>query len=82
MLAVGLGVFALAGGAAFGANPPGTGQPNQDCGDLQATLPAPFVDETSAFSTVADAHYADGQLANPTAVSQYDVACFQLLSHG
>ena len=82
MLAIGIGVFALAGGVAFGANPPGTGRPNQNCEDLQATLPAPFVNPTSGFTLVGAANYADGQPKNTDAVSQYDVACLQLLSHG
>ena len=82
MLAIGLGVFALAGGVASGANPPGTGRPNQNCENLQATLPAVFADPSSAFTLVATASYADGQLKNQDASSQYDVACLQLLSHG
>jgi hypothetical protein len=73
--------------AAFAAsNPNGTGQPSQECGSSGATSrPAGFT--TGGFE-VAEAHYAgsDGtpSLANGsgTAVSQYDVACFQVTSSG
>ena len=80
--------FVLAGFAATGAsaarNPSGTGQPGAECGEAGATQePAGF--GTSGFAN-AEAHYA-GSEGTPSAangsshaVSQYDVACFQVTS--
>jgi hypothetical protein len=80
--------FVLAGFAATGAaaapNPSGTGQPGAECGEPGATVePAGF--STSGFAN-AESHYA-GSEGTPSAahgsshaVSQYDVACFQLTS--
>ncbi len=73
--------------AANGAsNPNGTGQPAQSCGSATApSNPAGF--DTAGFSN-AESHYAgsDGtaslQHSNSSpAVSQYDVACFQISQH-
>lgn len=74
-------------GAAFAAsNPSGSGQPHAECGDDNAgTEPAGF--GTGGFAT-AESHYAgsDGTHSlvsgNAHAVSQYDVACFQITSSG
>ncbi len=52
------------------------GQPNQSC-EEQTTAPAGF--STSGFAN-AQSHYADGS-HNDKAVSQYDVACYQLSNH-
>jgi hypothetical protein len=70
---------------AFAANPPGQGQPGQECGS--ATAP----DSPSGFSSDgfanAESHYADSdgtpsaEHGSSTAVSQYDVACFQVSQH-
>jgi hypothetical protein len=80
-----LAAFA-ATGAAAAPNPSGTGQPGAECGSAGATSePAGF--STGGFSN-AEAHYAgsDGtpSLAHGSsnAVSQYDVACFQVTSSG
>jgi hypothetical protein len=70
----------------FGGNPAGTGQPGAECGEEGATSePAGFL--TSGFEN-AESNYAgsDGtpSLANANsdhAVSQYDVACFQVTQH-
>jgi hypothetical protein len=67
-------------------DPSGTGQPSQSCGSPTApSNPAGF--DTAGFAT-AESHYAgsDGtpslQHANSSAaVSQYDVACFQVSQH-
>ena len=71
-------VAAFAAGPAS-ATPTGTrGQPSQDCEALAAsggTAPPGF--GTGGF-TNAKNHYADSQNGNLHAVSQYDVACFQL----
>jgi hypothetical protein len=79
--------------AAFAAVPAGAtstgnrGQPNQDCEALAAsggTGPPGF--GTAGFAN-AQAHYAGSEgtpsaaNGNSHAVSQYDVACFQLSSH-
>lgn len=59
-------------------NPSGTGQPSVECGDPGATVePAGF--GTSGFAN-AETHYASGANGNPHAVSQYDVACYQVTS--
>lgn len=81
------GVLMLGPAAALAApNPSGTGQPSQSCGGAGATSePAGF--STGGFAN-AEAMYAgsDGtpSLANgsATAVSQYDVACFQVTQAG
>ena len=63
-----------------------TGQPNQSCQSVLPTGPlSPAGFNTNGFS-VADTHYAgNGQTtqtpANSAAVSQYDVACFQVAQH-
>ena len=81
-------MLALSGGpAAFAApNPSGTGQPGAECGDPGATdAPAGF--GTLGFAN-AEQQYAgsDGtpSLANGSshAVSQYDVACYQVTNKG
>ena len=81
-------VLALSGSpAAFAApNPSGTGQPGAECGDPGATV------EPSGFSSGgfanAEEHYAGSEgtpsLANGSshAVSQYDVACYQVTHKG
>jgi hypothetical protein len=78
----------LAGFAATGAaaapNPSGTGQPGAECGEPNASVePAGF--STGGFEN-AEARYA-GSEGTPSAangssnaVSQYDVACFQVTS--
>ena len=81
-------VVAAFGAAPAGAarNPSGTGQPGAECGDPNASVePAGF--STSGFAN-AEAHYAgsDGtpsaaNAKSPHAVSQYDVACFQVTSN-
>lgn len=71
-------------GASAAPNPNGTGQPGAECGAANASVePAGF--STGGFSN-AESHYAgsDGtpSAANGSshAVSQYDVACFQVTS--
>src|SRR5438309_794333 len=81
----------LAGlGVAFAANPGTQGQPSQSCQATTSSTP-PSPQATSApgapFNTdgVSGGMYANGpgtggpngHVTNPTAVSQYDVACFQ-----
>jgi hypothetical protein len=78
----------LTGGGALAANPHSggsTGQPNQSCQDFGQfpNLNVPGFN-TSGFNDVATTLYAgskgtlpNGNTQNPTAVSQYDVACFQ-----
>jgi hypothetical protein len=69
-----------------GGNPAGSGQPGAECGEEGATSePAGFL--KPGFE-VAESHYAgsDGtaSLANANsdhAVSQYDVACYQVTLH-
>jgi hypothetical protein len=82
-----LGCSIVGGGAAIASaspSPNGPGQPNLDCADVSSS-PAGF--GTTGFAN-AEAHYAgsDGthSLAHAQsagAVSQYDVACFQVSTH-
>ena len=87
-LVVALTSLALAGftaaGAAAAPNPSGTGQPGAECGSAGATQePAGF--STGGFAN-AEGHYAGSEgtpsaaHGSSTAVSQYDVACFQVTS--
>lgn len=65
------------------ANPGGTGQPGQSC-QAEPTGPAGLISTSNGFANVAVNVYAGSpgtpSLANgsATAVSQYDVACFQV----
>ena len=69
------------------SNPSGTGQPNQSCGSTTALSNPPGFD-TSGFAN-AESHYA-GSDGTPSllhansshAVSQYDVACYQVSNNG
>jgi hypothetical protein len=66
-----------AAGAIAAPNPSGTGQPGAECGDPGATTePAGF---TKPGFQIAEAHYANTDGTH--AVSQYDVACFQVTSN-
>ena len=72
--------------AALAGNPSGTGQPNQSCQSQPSTPGNAATAPGSAFNTdgVAGSHYAGTQpqnSKNPTSVSQYDVACFQVSNH-
>jgi hypothetical protein len=73
-------------GVAFAANPPGSGQPGQDCEAIGVTPGHAASAPGSAFNP--DGHagtvYAGEQpqnSVNPKSVSQYDVACFQVSHH-
>ncbi|HEU4760072.1 MAG TPA: hypothetical protein VFT91_08855 [Dehalococcoidia bacterium] len=77
-LATGSSTAALAAG-----NPSGTGQPGAECGEPGATaLPAGF--ETGGFAHAETVYAGSGasasHAASDAAVSQYDVACYQLTS--
>ena len=80
--------------AAGNPSPSGTGQPSQSC--LSRTAPntpgrtasspgSPFNEPSDTSSGgVAGQHYAGQQpqnSKNPTSVSQYDVACYQVSRH-
>jgi hypothetical protein len=80
-------VFMVMPTAALAAsNPSGSGQPSQECGESGATSePAGF--SAGGFATAEDMYAgSDGtpSLANGSdaAVSQYDVACFQVTQAG
>jgi hypothetical protein len=90
---VGALAASLLGGAGVLATDPHTGgttgQPNQSC---QAFVPPGAPLNVPGFNTAgfnnATTHYAgskvtlpNGNLQNPNAVAQYDVACFQHASH-
>lgn len=68
------------------SNPSGSGQPSQECGESGATSePAGFT--TGGFATAEDMYAgSDGTASlasgSDAAVSQYDVACFQITQAG
>jgi hypothetical protein len=70
--------------AAFAAVPAGAtstgnrGQPNQNC-ETSSAAPQGF--GTAGFANAQSHYAAGGANDNPKAVSQYDVACFQLSNH-
>lgn len=82
---VALALVTPAATALAAPNPSGTGQPSQSCEDPGMQMPAGFV--TAGFG-VAAAHYAGSEgtaslnSGNAHAVSQYDVACFQITHAG
>ena len=86
-LAVAIAVAATPAAPAVAAsNPSGSGQPGAECGaDNATTAPAGFA--SGGFAN-AETHYAGSEgthslvSGNDHAVSQYDVACFQLTSSG
>lgn len=80
--------LALSGGtlALAAANPSGTGQPNQSCQAQPASPGNAANTSAAAFNPngTAATHYAGTQpqnSKNPSSVSQYDVACFQVSQH-
>jgi hypothetical protein len=75
----------LVGGSLAAANPSGTGQPNQSCGSAGATsMPNGFT--TAGFAHAENVYAGSGVSASKAnsshAVSQYDVACYQVTSNG
>jgi hypothetical protein len=86
VIAVAVVITSLAGAApAFGLSPGTRGQPNQSCED-QSTGPAGIKSTTNGFATRAEKVYAGSEdshslvSGNELAVSQYDVACFEVSS--
>lgn len=97
MCLVGALFAVVAGSAMANGNPSGTGQPSQSCqaepsapggGNSSTSTGSPFQGASSA------GVYANGvgtggpgtatgtgHITNPTAVSQYDVACYQVSTH-
>jgi hypothetical protein len=75
--------LAMTAGAFAARNPNTTGQPSQSC-QAEPTGPAGLISTTNGFATRAVNVYAGSpgtpSLANGNAhaVSQYDVACFQV----
>ena len=77
--------LSLVGGSLAASNPSGTGQPNQSCGSPGATSePAGF--GTAGFAHAEEVYAGSGTSAthanSGNAVSQYDVACYQVTSSG
>jgi hypothetical protein len=75
-------LLALTGGPALAGNPSGSGQPNASC--EESTL-APNGFGSGGFAN-ADLHYAGNgapslNANSDHAVSQYDVACYQVSLH-
>jgi len=79
--------LAVGTGTVSAANPAGTGQPSQSCQAFNGSGPAGIVSSTNGFATRAVLVYAGSpgtpSLANGNAhaVSQYDVACYQVSIH-
>ena len=80
-------VLLVAAVPAMGAgNPSGTGQPSQSC-QAEPTGPPGLISTTNGFATRAVNVYAgspgtpSAANGNAHAVSQYDVACFQVSQH-
>jgi hypothetical protein len=89
-LAIATGLFVaittLAAPAMAAPDPSGTGQPGVECGDSGATSLAPGFD-AGGFATAEDQYAgSDGtnslNSGNDHAVSQYDVACYQITQAG
>ena len=77
-----MGLMVGMAGAAVAGNPSGSGQPNASCED--STL-QPNGFSSGGFAN-ADLHYAGNgdpslNASSDTAVSQYDVACYQISLH-
>jgi len=75
-------LLSLAGSTVLAGNPSGTGQPNASC--EESTL-APNGFSSGGFAN-ADLHYAGNgapslNASSDHAVSQYDVACYQVSLH-
>ena len=75
--------LSLYAGSALAANPPGTGQPSQDCSQ-QSSSPPGF--NTAGFAHAATVYANPGSQGgissgNVHVVAQYDVACFQVSQH-
>ena len=75
-------VVGLMAGTAFAGNPSGTGQPSASC---EQSVLAPNGFGTGGFANAA-AHYAGNgapslNANSGNAVSQYDVACYQVSLH-
>ncbi len=80
-----IAALVVAASALGAANPNGTGQPSQSC-QAQPTGPPGITSTTNGFATRAVNVYAgspgtESAEANTHAVSQYDVACFQVSQH-
>ena len=76
-------LLSLAGGTALAGNPSGSGQPNASCEISTAAQPSGF--DSVGFAK-AELHYAgegapSANANSDAAVSQYDVACYQLSLH-
>jgi hypothetical protein len=80
-----IGALVLAAGAIAAVNPSptGTGQPSQSC-QAEPTGPPGIFSMNNGFANTAVNVYANpktlpnGNAINANAVSQYDVACFQV----
>jgi hypothetical protein len=85
LLAGGLLAAASAAPGLAASNPAGTGQPGAECGEEGATMePAGFLKPGFAHAeTVYGGSEGTPSLANGSshAVSQYDIACFQVTSN-
>ncbi len=90
VIAAVMAAFLVLAGTALAADPHSggsTGQPGQSC-QAEPTGPAGLISTTNGFARIAVNVYAGSPGThslisdNPHAVSQYDVACFQVSSSG
>lgn len=82
-ITIGTVLSLIVAGSSFAAgNPSTTGQPNANC-EEETTAPNGF--STSGFANAQTNYAGSGESANhansSNAVSQYDVACYQLSTH-
>ncbi len=85
MLIVLLLALAVVGPASAASNPNGTGQPSQSCGSATASM-SPNGFNTAGFANAANVYAGSpgtpsAANGNAHAVSQYDVACYQVSSN-
>jgi hypothetical protein len=80
--AVALSLLSVAG-PALAANPPGTGQPNQSCQALEPNTPGHSADSPGSPFNEPGINSVNGGVGGQhySAISQYDVACFQQSKH-
>jgi hypothetical protein len=77
------GIVVVSAGTALAADPGTNGQPSQSC-QSEPTGPAGILSTTNGFATMAVNVYAGSpetpslNSGNAAAVSQYDVACFEV----
>jgi hypothetical protein len=76
--------FAMSTATVLAGNPSGTGQPNAECGSQGAEQNPPGFDSggfANAELNYAGSGWGSSHANSGNAVSQYDVACYQITQH-